>query len=213
LLVRILVVLAALGAPATPVHGQSLTIGGAIQYDVQRFDGEASLNRLDGESLGWMLAGGARIDHWLIRGEGSRGATIRNSQTLMLTVNQRPTMIDSELSHDTREIALLGGYAHDVGGRFEAAILGGISVVTVHRTFTTDAGQLILVPPSTAPATAVTTTFVDRGKVWSAEANVVVHATPHLGVVGGVRMQPISLADDISGRSVRTFAGMVWQFK
>jgi hypothetical protein len=211
--VRVILLLAALGVPAAPVHGQSLTIGGAIQYDVQRFHEDASLNRLDGESLGWMLVGGARIDHWLIRGEGSRGETIRNTQTLMLTVNQRPTTIDSELSHDTREIAVLGGYAHDVGGRFEAAILGGISAVTVHRTFTTDAGQLILVSPSTIPTTAVTTTVVDRFAAWTAEADVVVHATRHVGIVGGVRVQPMSLADDLSGRSVRMFAGMMWQFK
>lgn len=210
---RCLLLLAALAVPAAPVHGQSVTIGGAIQYDVQRFAGDASLNRLDGESLGWMLVGGARIDHWLIRGEGSRGETIRNSQALMLTVNERPTTIDSELSHDTREIAVLGGYAHDVGGRFEAAILGGISAVTVHRTFTTDAGQLILIPPSTVPTAVVTTTFVDRFKVWTAEADVLVHATRHFGVVGGVRVHPMSLADDLSGRSVRTFAGMVWQLK
>lgn len=210
---RCLVLLAALSVPAAPVHGQSLTIGGAIQYDVQRFDGDASLNRLDGASLGWMLVGGARIDHWLIRGEGSRGETIRNTQTLMLTVNERPATIDSELSHDMREIAVFGGYAHDVGGRFEAAILGGISAVTVHRTFTTDAGQLILIPPSPVPASALTTTFVDRFKVWTAEADVVVHATPHIGVLGAVRVQPISLADDLSGRSVRTFAGIVWQSK
>ena len=208
---RVLVLLAALAVPAAPVHGQSLTVGGAIQYDVQRFDGDSSLNRLDGESLGWMLVGGARIDRWLIRGEGSRGATIHNTQTLMLTVNQRPTTIASELSHDSREIAVLGGYAHSVGARCKAEILGGISAVTVHRTFTTDAGQLILIPPSAIPT--VTTTFVDRFAAWTAEADVVVHATRRIGVVGGVRVQPISLADDVSGRSVRTFAGMLWQFK
>jgi len=209
---RALILLAALGVPVAPAYGQSVTLGGAIHYDVQRFAGDASLNRLDGESLGWMLVGGARIDHWLIRGEGSRGETIRNRQTLMLTVNERPTTITSELSHDMREISVLGGYTHDVGGRLEAAILGGLSAVTVHRTFTTDAGQLIIIPPSTVPATAVTTTFVDRFKAWTAEADVVVHATRHIGVLGGVRVQPISLADDLSGRSVRTFAGLVWQF-
>jgi hypothetical protein len=210
---RFLLLLVVLAVPANPVHGQSLTVGGAIQYDVQRFDGDSSLNRLDGESLGWMLVGGARIDHWLIRGEGSRGATIHNSQTLMLTVNQRPTTIASELSHDSRQIAVLGGYAHGVGARCEAVILGGISAVTVHRTFTTDAGQLILIPPSAIPTTVVTTAFVDRFATWTAEADVVVHATRRIGVVGGVRVQPISLADDISGRSVNTFAGMLWQFK
>ena len=103
--------------------------------------------------------------------------------------------------------------AHGVGARCEAVILGGISAVTVHRTFTTDAGQLILIPPSAIPTTVVTTAFVDRFATWTAEADVVVHATRRIGVVVGVRVQPISLADDISGRSVNTFAGMLWQFK
>jgi hypothetical protein len=207
-----LVLLVALGLSAS-AYGQSLTVGGAIQHDIQRFEGDASLNRLDGETLGWMIVGSARIHRWVIRGEGSRDATIRSIQSLTLTVNGRPTTINSELSHDLCEIAVLGGYARDLGSRVEVAFLGGISAVTVHRAFTTDAGQLVLIPPSTVPPAAVTTTLVDRFTVWTAEANAVVHATRHVGIIGGVRLQPISLADDLSGRSVRTFAGMVWQFK
>jgi hypothetical protein len=210
---RALVLLLALGLSAVPVYGQSLTVGGAIHRDIQRFEGDTSLNRLDGEALGWMIVGGARIHRWLIRGEGSRDATIRNIQSLTLTVNGRPTTINSELSHDLREIAVLGGYARDVGMRFEVAFLGGVSDVTVHRAFTTDAEQLVLIPPSTVPPAAVTTTFVDRFTVWTAEANAVVHATRRVGIIGGVRVQPISLANDLSGRSLRAFVGMVWQLK
>src|SRR5262245_11139939 len=123
---RTLVLLLALGLSAS-ARGQSLTVGGAIQRDTQRFAGDASLNRLDGESLGWMIVGGARIDRWVIRGEGSRDVKIRNRQSLTLMVNKRPTTIDSELSHDMREIAVLGGYVRDVGNRFEVAFVGGIS--------------------------------------------------------------------------------------
>jgi hypothetical protein len=36
---------------------------------------------------------------------------------------------------------------------------------------------------------------------------------PHLKAIGGVRFQPISLSDDLSGKSFRTLAGLVWQFK
>ena len=212
-MMRALVLLVALGLSAAPARGQSLMVGGAVQHDVQRFEGDASLNRLDGEALGWLIVGGARIHRWVIRGEASRDATIRNSQNLSLTVNGRPTTIASELSHDLREIAILGGYARDAGSRVEVAFLGGIVAVTVHRAFTTDAGQLVLVPPSTVPPAAVTTTFVDRFTVWTAEASAVVHSTRRVGIIGGVRVQPISLVDDLSGRSVRTFAGMVWQFK
>ena len=210
---RALPLFVALGLSAASARGQSLAIGGAIQHDIQRFEGDASLNRLDGESPGWMIVGGARIHRWVIRGEGSRDATIRNTQSLTLTVNGRPTTIDSELSHDSHEIAVLGGYARDAGRRFEVAFLGGASAVTVHRAFTTDAGALVLIPPSTVPSAGVTTTFVDRFVVWTVEANAVVHAHRRIGIFGGVRIQPISLADDLSGRSLRTFAGIVWQLK
>src|SRR5262245_7534228 len=210
---RTIALLFALGTAVAPVRAQSLAVGGAIQYDIQRFEGDASLNRLDGETLGWMITGTARIRHWVVRGEALRDETIRSSQSLTLTVRGQPTTITSELSHDLREIAVLGGYARDVGSRVEAAFLGGFAVVTVHRAFTTDAGQVVLIPPSTVPPAAVTTTLIDRFTAWTAEANATLHATRRVGIVGGVRIHPISLADDLSGRSLRTFAGLLWQFK
>jgi hypothetical protein len=212
-MIRALALLIALGLSAAAAHAQSLTAGGALYQNIQRFDGDRSLNRLDGVSAGWMIVGGARIGHWVVRGEGSRDGTIRNVQTTSLTVNARPVTIQSELSHNMREVAVLGGYAHNVTGRFEITLLGGLSAVTVHRSFTTDAGLLILVPPSTVPATSVTTTFVDRFTVWTVQADVVGRAAHRLGVIGGIRVQPISLADDLSGRSIRLFGGLVWRLK
>src|SRR5262249_27563980 len=136
-----------------------------------------------------------------------------NVQSTALTVNGRPVTIDSELTHDMHEIAALGGYARDFGKRFEVAALGGVSAVTVHRAFTTNAGEIVLVPPSTVPTGAVTTTFVERCGVWPAEPTVVVHPPRHIGATAGIRVQPISLADDLKGRFFRPFAGAVWQFK
>ena len=203
----------ALGISGGSAHAQSLAVGAAIHQTVQRFDGDPSLNRLDGESLGWTLAGSARFGHVAIRGEGSRDATIHNDQNTTLTVNARPVTIQSELSHDMHEVAVLGGYAVDLNKRFEIAALCGVSAVTVHRAFTTNAGQLVLIPPSTVPSGAVTTTFVDRFTVWTVQADAVFHASRRFGVTGGLRIQPISLADDLSGRFFRPFAGIVWQLK
>ena len=155
---RALALLIALGIPVASAEAQTLAVGGAIQQNIQRFDGDASLNRLDGESIGWLIIGGGRIGHWVVRGEGSRDATIRNVQSTALILSGRPITIQSELSHDMREVAALGGYARDFTSRFGVTLLGGVSAVTVHRAFTTDAGQLVLIPPSTIPTTAVTTT-------------------------------------------------------
>ena len=110
---RTLALLIALGIPVASADAQTLAVGGAIQRNIQRFDGDASLNRLDGESIGWLIIGGARIGRWVVRGEGSRDATIRNVQRTTLTLSGRPITIESELSHDMREIAALGGYARD----------------------------------------------------------------------------------------------------
>jgi hypothetical protein len=208
-----LALLIVLVIPGASAEAQSLAVGGAIQQNIQRFNGDASLNRLDGASPGWMILGGARIGHWVLRVEGSRARTIRNADSTTLTVNGRLVTIHSELSHDMREIAAFGGYARDLSDRFEIALLGGMSAVTVHRAFTTDAGQLILIPPSSVPTTAVTTTYVDRFVAWTVEADVVVRATRHLGAIGGIRAQPIDLSDDLSGRSVRPFVGLVWRLQ
>jgi len=209
---RALVLIIAVGFPAS-TNAQSLTVGGAVQQNRQRFDGDASLNRLNGDSVGWMINADARVHHWMIRGEGSRDASVRNVQHTTLFVRGQPTTITSELAHDMRELAVLGGYAYDFSDRFELDLLGGISKVTVHRAFTTDAATSVLVPPSDVPSTAVTTTFVDRFTVWTAEGHVVVHLTRRIGASAGVRFQPITLTDDLSGRSLRLFLGAAWRFK
>jgi hypothetical protein len=208
-----MVLVIALGISAASVRAQSVVVGAAIHQTVQRFDGDPSLNRLNGESVGWTVGGGARFGHWVVRAEGSRDSSIRNSQTATLIVSGRSLTIESELSHDLHEVAPLGGYAFDFSKRFEVAVLGGVSAVTVHRAFTTNAGQLVLIPPSTVPASPVTTTLVDRFAAWTSEVNVTIHATRHVGVTAGVRAQPISLAQDLSGRFFRPFAGAVWQFR
>jgi hypothetical protein len=211
--IRGLALLVALGIPVASAHAQSVTVGAAVHDNLQRFDGDASLNRLDGDSLGWTILGGARFGHWVARGEASHDSTIRNTQSITLTVRGNPATIHSELSHDMREIAALGGYALDFGRRFAVAGFGGVSVVTVHRAFTSDAAEQVLIPPSTIPTTPVTTTIVDRFTAWTAEADVSIRVTRHIQAIGGVRLQPISLSDDLSGRSFRTLAGLMWQFK
>jgi hypothetical protein len=160
-----------------------------------------------------MIFGGARFGHWVARGETSGDSTIRNAQSITLTVRGNPATIHSELSHDLRETAALGGYALDIGRRFEVTGLGGVSIVTVHRAFTSDAADQVLIPPSTVPTTAVTTRIEDRFTAWTVEADLSLRLSPHIQAIGGVRFQPISLSDDLSGRSVRTLAGLVWQFK
>jgi hypothetical protein len=211
--IRALALLVALGTSVAPARAQSVMVGGAVHDDVQRFEGDATLNRLDGDSLGWMIFGGARFGHLVARGETSRDSTIRNLQSITLTVRGNPATVHSELSHDMRQSAALGGYALNVGRRFEVTGLGGVSFVTVRRTFTSDAAEQVLIPPSTIPTTSVTTGIVDRFTSWTAGVDLSIRLSPHLQAIGGVRLQPISLSDDLSGRSFRTLAGMVWQFK
>jgi hypothetical protein len=211
--IRALALLVALGTPVVSARAQTVMVGGAVHDDLQRFEGDATLNRLDGDSLGWTIFGGARFGRFVARGETSGDSSIRNTQSITLTVRGNPATIHSELSHDVRETAALGGYALDVGGRFEVTGLGGVSFVTVRRAFTSDAAEQVLIPPSTIPTTGVTTRIVDSFAAWTAGADLSIRLSPHLRAIGGVRFQPISLSDDLSGRSFRTLAGMAWQFK
>src|SRR5262245_39286465 len=207
-----LILLIALSLSAVSSEAQSLTVGGAIQQNMQRFDGELSPSRLDGNSFGGMLMGGARLGPLVVRGEASRDWGVRDVQSTTLTLNGVATTIHSELTHDTREVAALAGLAGNLG-RVEMSVLGGMSSVWVRRSFSTDAGQFVLISPSAVPIAPVTTTLVDRFATWTAEAAVAVYVSPRLGVIGGVRGQPITLSADLSGRNIRPFAGAVWRFK
>ena len=210
---RVLSFVLALAVPIAPAAAQSVTVGAGVHQNIQRFDGDPSLNRLDGQSPGWSVLGGIRLGHWVIRAEASRDATIRHSDSTALLVGARPVTIHSELSHDMRDVAALGGYAIDLSRRVEMTILGGASTVHVRRAFTTDAGQQVLVPPSTVPPAAVTTTFDDRFTTWTVEGDGLVRVSSRLGVIGGVRVHRISLAEDITGLSIRPFVGGVWRLR
>jgi hypothetical protein len=196
-----------------PAAAQTVTVGAGVHQNIQRFDGDPALNRLDGQSRGWSVLGGTRLGHWVIRAEASRDATIRHADATSLLVGTRPVTIHSELSHDMRDVAVLGGYAVDLTRRAEVTILGGATTVSVHRAFTTDAGQQVLIPPSTVPPAAVTTTLDDRFATWTIEGDGLVRVSSRLGVIGGVRVHRISLSEDISGLSVRPFVGGVWRLR
>ncbi len=196
-----------------PAAAQTVTVGAGVHQNVQRFDGDPSLDRLDGQSRGWSVLGGTRIGRWVIRAEVSRDATIRNAEATSLLVGTRPVTVHSELSHDMRDLAVLGGYGTDLSRRVEVTFLAGASTVSVHRTFTTDAGQQVLVPPSTVPPAAVTTTFDDRFTTWTVESDGLVRVSSRLGVIGGVRVHRIRLTQDITGLSVRPFVAGVWRLR
>jgi hypothetical protein len=107
----------------------------------------------------------------------------------------------------------LAGYSRDLNARVQLNIVGGVSRVTVHRTFTTDAGELILVSPSTIPSSTSTTPLVDRFVAWSVGADVLVRAGHHFGMMAGVRTEPLRLRSDLSGQSLRALAGVMWQLQ
>jgi hypothetical protein len=182
-----------------------------VEAGTQHFDGDPSLNRLDGTAKGWTILGGARIGPWVVRGEGSRQGLIHDVQAATVIVDGRPLTIHSELTHRMEAVAALGGYAYKASPHLEIAALAGVAVVTVHRSFASDAGQLILVSPSTIPAAPAIVTLVDRFAAWSAGADVSLRASRHIGLVGGIRTEPLKLRSDLSGRSLRVLAGLAWR--
>jgi hypothetical protein len=209
---RLTVVLIALGGLRTaPVFAQSVTLGGEVAANMQWFSGDPSLNRLNGTTAGWTVLGGVRLGRLVVRAEGSREGTIRDVQTTSVFVNGRSVSIRSELAHDMDAISALGGYARNLTARVELTLVGGVSFITVHRSFVTDAGELLLISPSTIPPTPTTTTLVDRFAAWSIGADVFVRATRHIGMIAGVRTEPLTLRSDLSGQSLRVLAGAAWR--
>jgi hypothetical protein len=203
----------ALVAVALPVHAQSIAFGGGVQRSLQRFDGDPSLNRLDGASSGWWVSGRVRAGHWLARGEFFRDSTIREVDATTLFVGTRTVTVHSELAHDLSAAAALGGYAVDVTRRLELAALGGPSWITIQRTFTTDAARQILVSPSPVPTTAIATTLNDRFLAWAVEGVGGVRLNARVGLTGGLRLERLRLNEDITGWDFAPFVGAAWRVK
>ena len=203
----------ALVAIALPVHAQAIAFEGGVQRSLQRFDGDPSLNRLDGDSSGWLVSGRVRAGHWLVRGEFFRDSTIRDVDATTLFVGTRTVTVHSELAHDLSAATALGGYAVDVTRRLELAALGGPSWITIQRTFTTDAAQQILVSPSSVPTTALATTLNDRFLTWAIEGVGVVRLKARVGLTGGLRLERLRLNEDIRGWDVAPFLGAAWRVK
>jgi hypothetical protein len=196
---------------AAPVFAQSTMVGGGVDTSLQWFTGDSSLNRLNGSTAGWTVLGGARLGRFIIRAEGTREGTIRDLQITNVFVNGRSVSVRSELAHDMDAVSAFGGYARNLTARVELTLMGGVSFITVHRTFTTDAGEVILIAPSNIPSTATTTTLIDRFAAWSVGADVFVGATRHVGLIAGVRTEPLKLRLDLSGQSLRVLAGAAWR--
>jgi hypothetical protein len=198
---------------AAPARAQTIVAGGAAELGVERFNGEAALNRLDGMAAGWTLLGGVQFGRVAARVEAWRDAAIEDTDTTSLVTNGRTVTIHSSLAHDAHAVAALGGYVQDVSSRVQVAGFGGVSYITIARTFTSDAGQVLLVSPSPIPAGPTATHTVDRFVTWTVGADVGFRATDRLRLFAGLRSEPLRLEIDISGISVRLLAGAVWMIR
>ncbi len=196
-----------------PGQAQTVALGGAVDVGVQRFDGDPAPNRLNGSAIGWALLGDVRLRRVVARVEGWRDTAIEDAETTTLMVSGRPVTIQSVLAHDAHAVAALGGYVHDLSARVQVAGVAGISYMTLTRTFTTDAGQLILVPPSTIPIGPATARIVDRYAAWSLGADIGFRTSDRIRLTAGVRSEPLRMKGDISGLSVRLLAGAVWTMR
>jgi hypothetical protein len=180
----------------------------AIEHDVQRFSGAPALNRLDGSANGWTVIGGIEAGRRVaVRADVTRGGTIASTQTIALDVDGRAVAVRSRLAHRITAIGIYGGYTQTFGDRWALAYLGGVSFTSVRREFTTDASQLLLVPPSTTSSTPAGQTIVDRGAGIAAGADALVRIRGPLTAIVGVRVQRIDLDPDLTGVAIRPFAG------
>jgi hypothetical protein len=204
----VLIVAGAAGAGA-----QTLMAGGALEMGIERFNGDPAMNRLDGSAAGWAVMGDVRFGRISARVEGWSDGAIEDAATINLVANGRAVTIHSSLAHDAHAFAALVGYVGDVSSHVQVAGVGGISSITVTRTFTTDAGQLILVSPSTVPTGPTTVRTVDRFMAWSAGADVIFRTSNRIRIMAGLRSEPLRLTSDISGVSVRLLGGVVWMIR
>lgn len=187
---------------------QTLVIGAGAGASIQRFADDPDLNRLNGTAAALFVSGGVIARSFIAQVEGSFDFRIANEEETAVTVNGRDVIVRSTLEHDTRAIALLGGYAFNPSGRLTVHALGGITSTNVGRTFTTNAGTLVLTAPSTLPP--VTTDTNDRMTTWSLGADVWLRQRNHVHIVAGLRAEPLALEPAITGHRLRVLGGLTW---
>jgi hypothetical protein len=207
LVAGLLIVFAGVPAAAQPVAGA------AVIADLHRFSGDPDLNRLNGSAGGWLLSGGVQpARHFVLQIEGSSSGTIADVDTVTADLDGRSITVTSTLSHRLRTIAALAGYAHAVTPRLRIVYLTGAAFSHVERTFTTDAPALILVYPSNPDPAAGTVRMTDDFVGFAAGADLLVRLRGALAALAGIRAQSLRLETDLSGISVRPFAGIAWVF-
>jgi hypothetical protein len=187
---------------------QTLAIGAGAGTSLQRFSDDPDLDRLNGTSAALLVSGSVLARSLIAQVEGAFDFSISDEEDTAVTVNGRDLTIRSTLEHDARSIALLGGYVFTPSGRLTIHALAGITSTGVTRTFTTNAGTLVLTAPSTLPP--VTTQTNDRETTWSVGADVWLRQRNGVRVVAGVRAEPLSVPPAISGRRVRVLGGLAW---
>jgi hypothetical protein len=194
-----------------PVNAQTMWLGAGIGRDLQRFDEDATPNRLDGASTGWMVLGGLLLPkHLAITAEWTDAGEIEDVRTTTVEIGGRPVAIESSFRHRTRAFCALAGYGHSFA-RVRLAYLAGVAFTHVQREFETAAPALVLVSPSTA-ATPGRAAVRDRFAAAAGGIQAVVGLTPHLTILTGARFQRMRLDPDLSGWSFRSFVGAGWVF-
>ena len=123
-------------AGAVRAEAQTVTVGGALEMGIERFNGDpAGMNRLDGSAAGWTVIGDVRFGRISARVEGWRDGTVEDTATTNLVANGKSVTIHSSLAHDAHGIAALAGYVSNLSSRVQIAGVGGISSITDTRTF------------------------------------------------------------------------------
>jgi opacity protein-like surface antigen len=194
---------------ASRADAQTFTIGGALGASAQRFDDDPDLDRLDGTAVGIVVTGGLEVRSVLLHVEGSLDFGMNDARETPFVLNGRSLTVRSTLEHDTRALALLGGYAFALSDRFTIHALGGVSSTGVNRTFTTNAGILVLTGPSTPPP--VSTDTSDRFTTWSLGADLLLRRRNRVQVIAGFRAEPLQLQSEISGHRIRVLGGASWR--
>jgi hypothetical protein len=202
---------AAFIASARPALAQPPVFGVSLQHAIEQYSDDASLNRLDGNAIGMAVFGGISRGPFLVRLEGAFGRPIDDRRVTTIETNGRTVTIESTLAHHAHALSALGGYTHQVSSRLRLAYLGGVSLTRVSRAFSSNAGDVLLVQPSTRGSS--TTRTVDRFSTLSAGADLFVRTRGRMHLMAGVRFEPMRLREDIDGYRVRSLAGVAWTWR
>jgi hypothetical protein len=195
--------LAAFVATASSAAAQPFFVQASGGVDVRRFSAEPEKSPFDGTAGSFSAGAGTEfIPHWVVAAEFDLGRRTTTTTTTSAVFSGQTLTVHSAYSVERRTVAALAGFRSGHGGRLRVGYYGGVAFTTLRREIVSDAESVVLNSP--APGSV----YDQRVTAAIVGVDAAVAIAPHVSVVPALRVQPLTIGTELSGRSIRPSVGV-----